>query len=178
MSLAQPERQARIRPAETAEASALTDLALTSKAVSGYDAVFMAACRAELTVHPDSIRRDPTYLIEADGPSSASISCGRVTVAEVSMMFVAPEALRSGLGRRLWAHLEDTARRAGATRLEVDSDPHAEGFYLAMGMRLSGDGHAPRRRSALGQHPRPPPAVCGEGARSGRLSDARTGARP
>jgi GNAT superfamily N-acetyltransferase len=188
MSLAQPERQARIRPAETAEASALTDLALTSKAVSGYDAVFMAACRAELTVHPDSIRRDPTYLIEADGPSSASISCGRVTVAEVSMMFVAPEALRSGLGRRLWAHLEDTARRAGATRLEVDSDPTPKASiwrwacaYLGMGMRRRGylgDGHAPRRRSALGQHPRPPPAVCGEGARSGRLSDARTGARP
>jgi GNAT superfamily N-acetyltransferase len=55
------------------------------------------------------------------------------------MLFVAPDVLRSGLGRRLWAHLEDTARAAGARRLEVDSDPHAEGFYLAMAMRRIGD---------------------------------------
>jgi GNAT superfamily N-acetyltransferase len=54
------------------------------------------------------------------------------------MFFVVPEAVRSGLGRRLWAHLERTARALGATRLEVDSDPHAEGFYLAMGMRRTG----------------------------------------
>jgi GNAT superfamily N-acetyltransferase len=121
-------------------ASALTDLALTSKAVWGYDAVFMAACRAELTLHPDSIRRDPTYLIEADGRILGFYQLRtRDVMAEVAMMFVAPEALRSGLGRRLWARLEDAARRAGATRLEVDSDPHAEGFYLALGMRRGGE---------------------------------------
>jgi hypothetical protein len=39
----------------------------------------------------------------------------------------------------LWAHLEDAARAAGATRLEVDSDPHAEGFYRAMGMHRAGE---------------------------------------
>jgi hypothetical protein len=43
--------------------------------------------------------------------------------------------IRRGLGRRLWAHLPWTARAAGAMRLDVHSDPHAEAFYLAMGMR-------------------------------------------
>ena len=51
---------------------------------------------------------------------------------------MAPEALRAGLGGRLWTHLEDTARAAGARRLEVDSDPHAQGFYRAMGMHRAG----------------------------------------
>jgi GNAT superfamily N-acetyltransferase len=69
----------------------------------------------------------------------ASISCGSTALAEVLMMFVAPGTLRAGLGRRLWAHLEDTARAAGARRLEVDSDPHAEGFYRAMGMHPAGE---------------------------------------
>lgn len=46
--------------------------------------------------------------------------------------------LRRRLGRRLWAHLEATAQAAGAKHLVVDSDPHAEGFYLAMGMRRVG----------------------------------------
>ena len=129
----------RIRPAEAAEAAALTDLALSAKAVWGYDAAFMAACRAELTVRPDSILRDPTYLIEAPGRVLGFYQL-RIdgAQADVFMIFVAPEALRTGLGRRLWAHLEDTARAAGATRLEVDSDPHAEGFYRAMGMHRVG----------------------------------------
>jgi hypothetical protein len=58
---------ARIRPAEPADAAALTELAQTSKAAWGYDAAFMAACRAELTIRPESILRDPTYLIESAG---------------------------------------------------------------------------------------------------------------
>jgi len=130
----------RIRPAEPAEAAALSDLALSAKAVWGYDAAFMAACRAELTVRPDGIRRDPTCLIEADGRVLGFYQL-RIdgAQADVFMIFVAPDALRAGLGRRLWAHLEDTARAAGAVRLEVDSDPHAEGFYRAMGMRRVGE---------------------------------------
>jgi hypothetical protein len=46
---------ARIRRAETADAPNLTRLALTSKGTSGYDAAFMQACRAELTVRAESI---------------------------------------------------------------------------------------------------------------------------
>ena len=131
---------ARIRPAEPADAAALTDLALSAKAVWGYDAEFIAACRAELTVRPDGIRRDPTHLVEADGRVLGFYQL-RVdgAQADVSMFFVAPEALRAGCGRRLWAHLEDTAGAAGAARLEVDSDPHAEGFYRVMGMTRVGE---------------------------------------
>lgn len=130
----------RIRRAEEREAAVLTGLALGAKAVWGYDAGFMAACRAELTVDPDGIRRHPTHVIETAGRVlgfyQLRLDGAR---AEILMMFVAPEALRAGLGRRLWAHLEETARAAGARRLEVDSDPHAEGFYRAMGMHLAGE---------------------------------------
>jgi GNAT superfamily N-acetyltransferase len=129
-----------IRRATGSDAARLTDLALRSKAVWGYDAAFMDACRVELTISAQSIRRRPTFLLEyrerlagfyqlrLSGPS-----------AEVAQFFIAPEAMRSGLGRRLWSHLERTARSAGAHRLEVDSDPNAEGFYLAMGMLRRGE---------------------------------------
>jgi N-acetylglutamate synthase-like GNAT family acetyltransferase len=130
----------RIRRAEPGDAAALTRLTLISKAVWGYDAGFMAACRAELTIRPESIRRDPTYVVNSEHQILGFYQLRQDgAAAEVRMMFVAPEALRSGLGRRLWAHLEDTARAAGVTRLEVDSDPHAEGFYRAMGMRRVGE---------------------------------------
>jgi ribosomal protein S18 acetylase RimI-like enzyme len=140
---------ARIRRAAATDAAALTSLARTSKAVWGYGAGFMAACRAELTVRAESIRRDPTYLVEAGGRVLGFYQL-RIhgALGDVFMFFVAPAALRTGLGRRLWAHLEATARVAGAVRLEVDSDPHAEGFYRAMGMRrvsVTASGSVPGR---------------------------------
>jgi GNAT superfamily N-acetyltransferase len=130
----------RIRRAQLADAAVLTSLTLTSKAVWGYDAGFMAACRAELTITPQSILRQPTHVIERHGQSLGfyQLRIGGAA-AEVAQFFIAPAMLRRGLGRRLWAHLESTAQGAGAARLEVDSDPHAEGFYLAMGMRRVGE---------------------------------------
>ena len=42
------------------DAPALTLLALRSKAVWGYDAAFIAACRDELTLTADDLERHPT----------------------------------------------------------------------------------------------------------------------
>jgi GNAT superfamily N-acetyltransferase len=130
----------RLRRAQPADAAVLTGLALTSKAVWGYDASFMAACRAELTITPQSIARQATQVIERHGQALGFYQL-RIegAVAEVAQLFIAPAMLRRGLGRKLWAHLESTAQGAGAARLEVDSDPHAEAFYLAMGMRRAGE---------------------------------------
>lgn len=130
---------ARIRRASAADAGALTALALRSKAAWGYDAAFMETCRAELTVDVEGILHDPTFVLEAEGRILGFYQLRRHgTGAEVRMFFVAPDALRAGIGRRLWAHLERTARAIGVTHLEVDSDPHAEGFYRTMGMRPAG----------------------------------------
>lgn len=127
-----------IRRARGADAAALTDLALRSKALWGYDAAFMAACRAELALTAEEVERHPTYLIEGPhGPLGHYQLRRRGDGAEIHHFFVAPEVARAGLGRRLWCHLEDTA--AAAARLEVDSDPHAVGFYRAMGMVRAGD---------------------------------------
>jgi N-acetylglutamate synthase-like GNAT family acetyltransferase len=84
--------------------------------------------------------RLPTHVIERHGQALGFYQL-RIAgaVAEVAQFFIAPAMLRRGLGRRLWAHLEWTARAAGAMRLAVDSDPHAEAFYLAMGMRRAGE---------------------------------------
>jgi GNAT superfamily N-acetyltransferase len=130
----------RIRRARPADAALLTGLALTSKAAWGYDASFMAACRAELTITAESISRHPTHAIEQQSQVLGFYQLRfDGTAAEVAQFFITPAMLRRGLGRRLFAHLEATARTAGAARLEVDSDPNAEAFYLAMGMRRVGE---------------------------------------
>ena len=129
-----------LRPATGADAAALTALALRSKALWGYDDAFMAACRAELTITPAQIAARPTWVIEEEGAILGFCQlriAGRT--AEAAQIFIAPGSVRGGLGRRLWAQLEAQARAAGCTQLEVDFDPHAEGFYRAMGMVRCGE---------------------------------------
>ena len=58
--------------------------------------------------------------------------------AVLQSLFVAPEAIGSGLGRRLWRHMEGEARRSGFLFVLIHSDPHAEPFYLRMGARRVG----------------------------------------
>ena len=61
---------------------------------------------------------------------------GSTRPAEVKRMYVAPEGRRRGLARRLLAHLEDDARRAGAEVMILEtgtSQPEAMALYVAAG---------------------------------------------
>ncbi|MFE0425987.1 GNAT family N-acetyltransferase, partial [Streptomyces sp. NPDC058953] len=53
----------------------------------------------------------------------------------IGLLFVAPYAMGAGLGRALYAHLVEEAGALGFTGLTVESDPHAVGFYRALGAR-------------------------------------------
>ena len=54
--------QAELRRALPDEAANLSALALRSKALWGYDAAFMEACRSPLTVDPEAIAKCPFYV--------------------------------------------------------------------------------------------------------------------
>jgi len=129
----------RIRPARADEAEILTDLSLRSKAFWGYDAGFLARCRAVMTVKARSIETYPHYVAELDGriagfygfePEAAGIG--------LDYLFVETDLVGRGVGRALWRHAVDTARGLGHSALIVVSDPNAEGFYLKMGCRRMG----------------------------------------
>jgi GNAT superfamily N-acetyltransferase len=129
-----------IRRARPAEAQQLSDIAMAAKASWGYPASFMARCRAALAVDPASMVERQFHLAEdADGailgfygfePEPDGIG--------LSHLFVAPEAIGGGVGRRLWDHAVAEARRLGHSQLLVVSDPHAAGFYARMGAEPAG----------------------------------------
>lgn len=129
-----------IRPARPAEAAALSALAFRSKASNGYDAAFMAACRAELTVDARSLARGETWL----GEDAAGRILGFFDLrlergtAEVYALFVEPDRKGLGVGRALWDKLEARAAALGATRIGADSDPAAVPFYRRMGLDPAG----------------------------------------
>ena len=58
--------------------------------------------------------------------------------AVLDHLWVLPARIGSGVGRALFAQAEKTAREAGAYRMKIVGDPHAEGFYRAMGATMYG----------------------------------------
>lgn len=129
-----------IRAGRATDAARLSALALRSKAHWGYDDAFLAACREELTMRPDEIVARRTLVAERDGEPLGFVTVdGAPPRGELGMLFVEPAAIGQGVGRRLFAAALDTARAAGFARLTVQADPHAEGFYRAMGAERIGE---------------------------------------
>jgi GNAT superfamily N-acetyltransferase len=124
-----------IRGAQPEDAPALSDLAFRSKAYWGYSNEFMDACGDELSIAADDLARQPTYVLERDGVpigfySLVPLGSGRV---ELGHLFVAPDEIGRGHGRRLLAHAAAEARRRGWDVLVIQGDPHAIPFYERCG---------------------------------------------
>ncbi|WKV70284.1 GNAT family N-acetyltransferase [Streptomyces sp. PCS3-D2] len=141
---------AEVRAARAAEAEALTALVMRSKAHWGYDRGILAACAPELRIRPDEV--DARRIVVAEDPQGAVLGLasleGAAPLARLGLLFVEPSAIGRGVGRLLY---RDVLRRAvdlGVRRLVIDSDPHAAGFYRAMGAVAVAAGSAP---AATGQ---------------------------
>jgi GNAT superfamily N-acetyltransferase len=125
-----------LRSARPDEAAALSELAVRSKAYWGYDAEFMEACREELTVDPEHIASGQVVVALVDGELGGfSTIVGDPPVAEVEALFVEPEHIGAGvgIGTTLFVALCDGARAAGFTRLLIEAEPNAAGFYEHLG---------------------------------------------
>lgn len=123
-----------LRDAHADETATLTELCLRSKAIWGYDAAFMAACRDELTIGPGDL--DQSLLrVAVDG--GVVIGLAQITVdgddADLAKLFIDPGALRTGAGRTLFDWAVHEARARGAKRLWIEADPDAAAFYRRMG---------------------------------------------
>ena len=136
-----PDVDSAIRRARPAEAGVLSALALRSKAYWGYDADFLAACRDDLTLTADDIETSTVYLIDGE---ASPLGFYRLLlhddgVAELDALFVEPAAMGQGVGKRLWRHAVATAAHLGCSEMVWQSDPQAEGFYLALGGQRAGE---------------------------------------
>lgn len=134
----------RIRPAQPAEADALTELALAAKAAWGYDAAQLASWRPLLAVSPEQLSEHPAYVAQGE---SARLGFYTLHPAaghwELDNLWVDPAWMQRGIGRLLLAHAVRVARSRGATALHIDADPHAEPFYLRCGAERRGAVPAP-----------------------------------
>lgn len=129
-----------LRPARAGEAGLLGALALRAKGHWGYDRAFLEACRAELTFEPERVAAG--RMTVAESPAGRVVGFyslqGEPPAGELGNLWVEPDIIGSGVGRRLWAHALQAAAAAGFTSLRIEADPFAEGFYLAMGAERTG----------------------------------------
>jgi GNAT superfamily N-acetyltransferase len=129
-----------IRPAEIAERASLEALQWRASLANSGD-------RDALLAHPDAIAL-PTeqlavgcvFVAERDGRIAgfAAVVPRPDGGAELDALFVEPHLWKHGIGRRLVEHIAQVARLRAATFLHVIGNPHAEGFYLSCGFRVTG----------------------------------------
>lgn len=99
----------------------------------------MASVATDMTVTRADLERDFVEVLE-----SASQLVGfyrlqrREDCAWLEDLFIEPGVIASGQGRRLFERACHVARGWDCTRLELHSDPHAEGFYRHVGAERAG----------------------------------------
>lgn len=129
-----------IRPARASEIAGLSILCLRSKAVWGYSADFLAACRAKLTLRSEDLLASHVAVASRRGHVRAVVqTTARAGYSTLDKLFVDPKALRTGIGRLLFAEAVRVALDSGARTLVIDSDPAAAGFFRRMGAADAGE---------------------------------------
>jgi GNAT superfamily N-acetyltransferase len=128
----------------------LTAISFRAKAHWRYPAAYFRLWKNELTITPEYIERHRVYVYrEAKGISgyyslvhlSSDLQTAGITLAAgwwLDHMFVLPERMGQGIGRKLFDHCLDLLMAAGGCCLHILADPHALDFYLKMGCRLIG----------------------------------------
>ena len=96
---------------------------------------------AELTITPKDIKENLVFHIEQDGKIVGfyALSDEGDRLFEIEHMWILPAYMGKGFGKMLFQHAREIASQNGGNELRVESDPHAEGFYLKMGMKRIGE---------------------------------------
>jgi putative acetyltransferase len=124
-----------LRPATDADSPGIIEL--IGAVFAEYPGCVLDVDREEPELRTPASSFDRFWVVEEEGRIVACIGCAlRGDITELKKLYVARAARRRGIGRRLVALVEETARGAGANRVELWSDTRftdAHALYLALG---------------------------------------------
>jgi GNAT superfamily N-acetyltransferase len=126
----------KIRRVRPEECGALTEIAMRSKAHWGYSAEFMTNVRADLEVRPEKFMPGfHVYVLEIESEMIGFYSLRPESAGSVILedLFIEPQHIGKGHGKRLWDHSLAVAQSLRYRKLTLVSDPHAEPFYAHQG---------------------------------------------
>jgi GNAT superfamily N-acetyltransferase len=129
-----------IRPARADEHTMLESLQWRASLSNPGDRDALLANPDAIALPIEQILEGCVFVAEDDGGivGFAAVMSRADGGAELDALFVEPHLWKRGIGRRLVDHVADVARANGTSFLHVVGNPHAEGFYLSCGFRVTG----------------------------------------
>ena len=128
-----------IRRALPKEAEQLTQITIAAKRHWGYPEKWIQLWIPELTFSPENIAENEFWLAEVDEVIAAYYSLKQdVEGLWLDNLWVLPEYIGQGIGRRLFEHALVRGRAWGDSVLKIEADPNAQSFYEKMGAQSVG----------------------------------------
>ena len=132
-----------IRRALPEEASTLSQIAFSAKGYWGYPKRWMDIWKPQLTFSSKYFEENESWVAETNGAPIAFYALrGKDGSAWIEDLWVSPEFIGKGVGKRLFLHAMELARQRGYETLQLEADPNAVGFYEKMGMYRIGERHS------------------------------------
>jgi ribosomal protein S18 acetylase RimI-like enzyme len=131
-----------IRETKLSEAETLTKIAYAAKRYWNYPEVYIDLWTESLTYTPDRIKNSIVYAAILDETVLGFyvlIATGADGVYEIDGLWVDPEYIGQGIGKKLFKHAAEVVQAEGGHALRLDADPNAVGFYQRMGMVKIGE---------------------------------------
>jgi len=121
------------------DAATLSAIAFTAKAHWGYPEEWMESWRPQFEFSPGYfIEYESWVAVLDDTPIAFYTLQERDRDSWLENLWVLPEYMGRGLGRKLFLHAVARSRKKGFSSLRLKADPNAKGFYEKMGMHQAG----------------------------------------
>jgi len=129
-----------ITKADPQDAPILTKLAIAAKRHWNYPERWMELWLPQLTFSPEYFQANESWVVEQDGvPIAFSTVQERNGNFWIENMWVLPEYMGQGVGKKLFTYALNLARERGYKSLQLEADPKAVGFYKKMGLHIIGE---------------------------------------
>ncbi len=122
-----------ITAAVTQDAARLTAITIAAKSHWGYPEKWMQTWTPMMTITPAYIASHETWIARATKSVAAYYSFRQDDDLWLDNLWVLPEYMGQGIGRRLLEHALQRAVARGAGFLKIEADPNAVSFYEKMG---------------------------------------------
>jgi ribosomal protein S18 acetylase RimI-like enzyme len=129
-----------IRPVNPQEAVELTKIALAAKRHWGYPEHWIEIWTPQLTYNAEYFEKNESWTAIVDiRPVAFYTLLDKDGIAWIENLWVMPEYISKGVGKRLFLHAVEIARQRKYKTLQLEADPNALGFYEKLGMHKIGE---------------------------------------
>jgi len=126
------------------EADNLSGIAFSAKAHWGYPEHWMKIWKPQLTFSRDYFIENESWTVEINAmPVAFYTFQEKNDNAWLENLWVLPEYIGKGVGKKLFIHALSRSRQKGHLILCLEADPNAVGFYEKMGMYKVGESYYP-----------------------------------